>query len=80
MTENQRMQQERYDLRGPDRSVRVTSQGSVAAFTVLGLVVLAALVYAAVQGIDNWWQGLVLAVIVLTAVGLMIAVSPNRRG
>ena len=31
-------------------------------------------------GIDGWAQALVLGVIVLTTIGLMIAVSPNRRG
>jgi hypothetical protein len=31
-------------------------------------------------GIKGWPQALVLGVIVLTAIGLMIAVSPNRRG
>jgi hypothetical protein len=37
------------------------------------------LAYAAIAGIDEWWQALVLGVIVLTTIGLMIAVSPNRR-
>ena len=49
------------------------------AFTVVALVLLGVLVYAVAWGIDNWWQGLVLGVIVMTTVGLMIAVSPKRR-
>ena len=39
-----------------------------------------ALCYAAVSVIDDWYQWLVLAVIALTTVGTVIAVSPNRRG
>ena len=74
------MQLDRPDLSGPDRSVRVSSRRSVVAFTVLGLVILGVLGFAAIQGIDNWWQGLVLGMIVVTTVGLMIAVSPSRRG
>jgi hypothetical protein len=45
----------------------------------LAVVLLAALVYAVAWGINGWTQGLVLGVIVLTTIGLMIAVSPNRR-
>jgi hypothetical protein len=52
----------------------------VIAFVALAGVLLAALVYAAAWGIDGWPQGLVLGVIVLTTIGLMIAVSPTRRG
>jgi fatty acid desaturase len=79
MTENQRMQLDRPDLSGPDRSVRVANRRPLVITTGLLLVVLAVLVYAAVQGIDHWWQGLVLGMIVVTTIGLMIAVSPNRR-
>jgi hypothetical protein len=79
MTSSQRAQYERPELAGPDRTMRVTSRRPVVAFTAFALVLLAALVYAVAWGIDNWWQGLVLGVIVLTTVGLMIAVSPSRR-
>jgi hypothetical protein len=51
----------------------------VVAFVALACVLLAALVYAVAWGIDGWAQGLVLGVIVLTTIGLMIAVSPTRR-
>jgi len=44
----------------------VTNRRPVIAFTVVALVLLGALVYAVAWGIDNWWQGLVLGVIVLT--------------
>ena len=34
----------------------------------------------AVEEIDNWSQWVVLAAIVATVIGFMIAVSPNREG
>jgi fatty acid desaturase len=80
MTSSDRAQYERPDLAGPDRTMRVTNRRPVIAFTVVALVLLGVLVYAVAWGIDNWWQGLVLGVIVMTTVGLMIAVSPRRRG
>lgn len=79
MTSSDRAQYERPDLAGPDRTMRVTNRRPVIAFTVVALVLLGALVYAVAWGIDNWWQGLVLGVIVMTTVGLMIAVSPRRQ-
>jgi fatty acid desaturase len=80
MSSSDRAQYERADLAGPDRSMRVGNRRPVIIFTVLALVLLGALAFATLAGIDNWWQALVLAVIVLTTVGLMIAVSPTRRG
>jgi hypothetical protein len=79
MTSSDRAQYERPDLAGPDRTMRVTNRRPVIAFTVFALVLLGVLVYAVAWGVDSWWQGLVLGVIVLTTVGLMIAVSPTRR-
>jgi hypothetical protein len=79
MTSSDRAQYERPDLNAPDRTMRVTDRRPVIAFTAVGLVILAALVYVAAWGIDGWAQALVLGVIVLTAIGLIIAVSPNRR-
>lgn len=74
-----RAQYERPDLAGPDRTLRVADRRPVIAFVALAVVLLAALVYAVAWGIENWAQGLVLGVIVLTTIGLMIAVSPTRR-
>jgi fatty acid desaturase len=79
MSTQDRAQFERADLAGPDRSLRVTNRRPVIAFVALAAVLLAALIYAAAWGIDSWAQGLVLGVIVLTTIGLMIAVSPGRR-
>ena len=80
MTSSDRAQYERPDLSAPDRTMRVTDKRPVIAFTALSLVILAALVYAVAWGIDGWPHALVLGVIVATTIGLMIAISPNRRG
>jgi fatty acid desaturase len=74
-----RAQYERHDLSSADRTLRVTNRRPVLAFMALAVVLLGALVYAVAWGINGWAQGLVLGVIVLTTIGLMIAVSPNRR-
>jgi uncharacterized protein (DUF983 family) len=34
----------------------------------------------AFEAIDNWSQWVVLAAIIVTLIGFMVAVSPNRRG
>ena len=46
-------------------------------FTVLAVLIVGALCYATIEAIDGWAQAVVLAVIVLTAVGVMIALSPH---
>jgi fatty acid desaturase len=79
MNVQDRAQYERADLSAPDRTLRVADRRPVLAFVALAAVLLAALVYAVVWGIDGWAHGLVLGAIVLTTVGLMIAVSPTRR-
>lgn len=77
-----RSQTERMELgdAGSQRMLRARSSTGPLVYVLLCLPILGALVYATIVGIDSWWQALVLAVIALTAVGLMIAVSPNRRG
>jgi hypothetical protein len=52
-------------------------------FVAIGAVMvgmIAALVYAALSGIDNWSQLVVLGGIVLTTISVMIATDPLRRG
>jgi hypothetical protein len=82
MDYTQRSQTERMDL-GDARSTRMLrarSNRGPLIYTLLALPILGVLIYATIAGIDEWWQALVLGVIVLTTIGLMIAVSPNRRG
>ncbi len=79
MTVTQRSQFERVDLRVPSTGTRVRDRRPVIAYTVLATVLLGALGYATVNTIDGWAQAIVLGFVILTAVGAMIAVSPNRR-
>ncbi len=79
MTSSDRAQYERPDLSAPDRTLRVRDRRPMIAYTVVAALLLAVLGYAVAWGIDGWPQALVLGVLLLTAVGLMIAVSPKRR-
>ena len=82
MTANQRAQYERVELghASGDRMLSAQSRRGPLVYVLLMVPILACGIYATVAGIDHWWQGLVLAVIVITTIGLMIAISPNRRG
>ena len=80
MTSNQRAQYERIELTRPGNEVRVRDRRPVIAFTIIALLVLGALSYATVEAIDGWAQGVVLAMIFVTTIGLIIAVNPMRRG
>ena len=78
MTENQRSQFERYDLREtrPTRLTKVSDGGQriLAGLTLLFVGVLAALTYAAVQIFDGWHHLIVIAdfVIVFFAIAAWI--------
>jgi fatty acid desaturase len=80
MTVNQRTQFDRVDLSVPTTGVRVRNRAPLIIFTVIAAAVLGALIYATAVAIDGWAKALVLGVIILTAVGAMIAVNPLRRG
>ena len=79
MTESQRLQFDRPDLRGPDRSVRVTNTRPLVIYTVIALVIAGLLSWQAIDRIDGWASAVVLGVIILTFVGFVIAISPTRR-
>lgn len=79
MTVNQRAQFERVDLSVPTTGVQVRNRGAVIAYSVITAALVGALGYAAATQIDGWARAIVLGFIVLTVVGAMIAVSPNRR-
>ena len=82
MSANQRAQYERAELghSSGDRLLSARSKRWPLVYMALMVPILACGIYAVVAGIDEWWQALVLGVIVMTTVGLMIAISPNRRG
>jgi fatty acid desaturase len=79
MSANQRTQLDRVDLSVPTTGVRVRRRRPLIIFTVIALAILGALSYATVEAINGWAQGVVLAMIVVTTVGMMIAISPLRR-
>lgn len=74
----QRNQLERTTL-SDTGGLRKGSEKGAAIYSVIALVIGVALCIVAVTTIENWAQWLVLAVIVVTMVGFMIALSPNRR-
>ena len=75
----QRNQLERSTLSGSD-SLRRGSEKGAAVYSVLALAIGGVLCFAAVSTIESWAQWLVLTMVVVTTVGFMIALSPNRRG
>ncbi len=79
MTVNQRAQYERAELSVATTGVQVRSGRALTVYTVTGVAIIGLLGYASVALIDGWARAIVLGFIMLTVVGAMIAVSPNRR-
>jgi hypothetical protein len=75
-----RSQYERSDLLAGGESIRRGSERGAKIYNAIALVLGVALSVVAVMTIDNWSQWLVLGVIIMTTIGFMIALSPNRRG
>jgi hypothetical protein len=80
MTVNQRNQHDRATYSGSAERIRRGSERGASIYSVIAAIVAVGLCVAAVSLIDGWAQWVVLGAIVLTTVGFMIAVSPNRRG
>jgi fatty acid desaturase len=80
MTVNQRNQAERATLSGTSERIRRGSERGAAIYNLFALIVGAALCAAALSVIDGWAQWVVLAAIVATVIGFMIAISPRRKG
>lgn len=79
MTVNQRNQFERIDLTVPSTGVHVRGNRALVITNLFAIAVAGVLGYAAVERLDSWSRWVVLAGIVVTVIGAMIAVSPNRR-
>ena len=79
MNVNQRTQFDRVELSVPSTGVRVRSRKAMIIYTVLATLILGALSYAAIEVINGWAQIVVLAMIVVTTIGMMIAIDPLRR-
>ncbi len=75
----QRNQLERTTL-SDTGGLRRGSEKGAAIYSVIALIVGIALGVVALMTIENWTQWVVLAVIVATMIGFMIALSPSRRG
>jgi hypothetical protein len=76
----QRSQYERTDLLAGGEGIRRGSEKGAAIYTVIALLVGAALSVTAVATIESWAQWVVLGVIVLFTVAVMAAIGPNRKG
>ncbi|MGI8460507.1 MAG: hypothetical protein ACR2OC_02555 [Solirubrobacterales bacterium] len=79
MTEGQRLQFDRPDLKGTDVSVRTKSNRWLYVYMAIAVVVAGLLSWQAIERIDGWASLVVLGGIIMTAVGMIIAVSPNRE-
>jgi hypothetical protein len=79
MTENQRMQFERPDLKGPDRSLHTKSNRPLIIYSVIAIAIAGVLGWQAIERIDGWPSLVVLGMIIVTTIGMIIAVSPTRR-
>ena len=80
MTVNQRNQDDRATYSGSAERIRHGSERGATIYSVIAAVIAIGLCVTAVSLIDGWAQWVVLGAIVLTTIGFMIAVSPNRRG
>ena len=56
------------------------SRTGLAAYEIIVLILGMVGAAIAFDQIDNWSQGVVLAAIIVTVLGFMIAVSPRRQG
>ena len=80
MTVNQRNQSDRATYSGSAERIRHGSERGATIYSIIAAIVAIGLCVAAVSLIDGWAQWVVLGAIVMTTIGFMIAVSPNRRG
>jgi fatty acid desaturase len=80
MTVNDRNEMERATFAGSSERIRRGSERGALVYNAFALILGAALCVAALSVIDGWAQWMVLAAIVATVAGFMIAISPNRRG
>ena len=76
----QRAQYERTDLLAGGEGIRRGTEKGAAVYSVVTLVIGAALAYGALKTIDNWAQWVVLAVIAAFTVAVAVAIGPNRKG
>lgn len=71
---------ERSTLSDSGAQIRRGSEKGAAIYSVLAILIGAALCYAAFTTIEGWAQWLVLGVLVVFTIALAFAVGPNREG
>jgi len=76
----QRAQYERTDLLAGGEGIRRGAEKGAAVYSIIALIIGAALAYGALKTIDNWAQWVVLGVILAFTVAVAVAIGPNRKG
>ena len=81
MSGAERSQIERYELGARDRLSSASTSGRrwVIAYTIIGLLVLAALTYAAIEVFEVSKHAIVVADLIIVFFGLAAWVYPNRK-
>ncbi len=76
----QREGYERSTLSQSQAQIRRGSEKGAAIYSVIAIIVGAALCYAALEAMKGWAQWLVFAVLVVFTIALAFAIGPNRKG
>jgi hypothetical protein len=79
METTDRAQYERADLKAGGESFRRGTEKGRMIYMAFAVVIAVALSYATLEAMDGWWQWLVFGVIVMTTMGMIIAINPARR-
>jgi len=79
---SERMMVERYELGSAQEDAALRSRGgrSLGILTLALVAIFAVLAVAMGEALHGWDHLVVLGALFATAVGLMIAIAPNRRG
>ena len=75
-----RSQYERTDLLAGGEGIRHGAEKGSAIYSVIALIIGAALCVVAVMTIENWAQWLVLGVLAVFTIALAFAIGPGRGG
>ena len=79
---SERMMVERYELGRAQEDAALRSRGGAAVGLLTGALIATAatMLVATIETLEGWAHLIVIGALVVTVVGLMIAISPNRRG
>ena len=79
LTVHDRNQYERANYQDAPRLTGAAERRLMVAYTVIGLIVLAVLTFAAVQIFDGWHHAIIIADLVIVFFGLAAWVWPERK-